>query len=132
MRLRLKVLLSVAAVLALNSANAAVACSLGLTICISTQGTRIPSAKVIAMLERCDEFITDDIGTRVVRMSQKQMLDQSKGKMTPIALAWYAYDELHDSPLQFDRTLPMERRYQPVKRACLQLLRDFNDDSKWK
>jgi len=65
-------------------------------------------------------------------MSQKEMLDRSGGKATPLVRAWFAYGDLIDSPLKFERKAKAkEVSYAEIKRACLQLERDFNDDSKW-
>ena len=52
-------------------------------------------------------------------MSYKQILEISGERIShPLLKASLAYDSLHNSPLVFDRSLPIEQRYLPVKRAC--------------
>ena len=107
-------------------------CKLGTTRCIQTQGTQFSSKKAIELLDTCGEFIGNDIGRIAMRMSQKEMLDRSGGKATPLARAWFAYSDLIDSPLRFERQPKAEEAsYAEIKRACMQLERDFNDDTKW-
>jgi hypothetical protein len=100
--------------------------------CIETQGTRIPSKVVIEMSDRCEDFTFQDLGRQVLRMSTQQMLATTRGGVTPLAKAWYAFDYLYDSPLRFDRKQNAEETsYAQIKAACTQLERDFNDDRKW-
>jgi hypothetical protein len=107
-------------------------CKVGASRCIKSQGKEISSKKAIELLDTCGEFIANDIGRITIRMSQKEMLDRSGGKATPLARAWFAYGDLIDSPLKFERKAKAEEAsYAEIKRACLQLERDFNDDSKW-
>lgn len=102
--------------------------------CVATQGTKIPTEKAIELSDRCDEFIKDDIGRRVLKMSLKEIMDASKGSpMHPLFGAQYAFDVLRNSPLKFERKSNTEdTNYFEVKRSCLQLNLDFNDKSKWK
>jgi hypothetical protein len=85
---------------------------------------------VAARLDR--EFTANDVGRIVLRLSAKEVLDRSGGKVTPPTRAWFALEDLYDSPLQFERKRKAEdTNYVEIKRACLELDRDFNDDSKW-
>ena len=109
-----------------------VQCKLGMTRCIKSQGTEIPSKQVIEILDRCGDFTEGDIGARVLQMSAKEMLDRSGGKVNAISRAWYAFDYLYDSPLAFERKSRAEdTKYHEIKRSCAALERDFNDDRKW-
>lgn len=111
---------------------ASVQCKLGMTRCINSQGTEIPSKQVIEILDRCGDFTETDVGARVLRMSTKEMLDRSGGKVNAISRAWYAFEYLYDSPLAFERrSRAEETNYHQIKRSCATLERDFNDDRKW-
>ncbi len=101
--------------------------------CIASQGTKIPSKTAIWMLERCEDFTRNDIGRRVLSMSVKQTLEATNGQaMHPLNVASYAYDQLAESPLRFDRRQRLEdTKYIQIKLACAELLRDFNNDAKW-
>jgi hypothetical protein len=107
-------------------------CSIGVT-CISTQGTKIPAKQVIEMLDRCSEFTENDVGRVMLRLSQQEILKRANGKaMHPLHVAYYAFDQLRSSPLKFDRKSNTEdTNYFEVKRACLELNQDFNNDGKW-
>ena len=120
------------AILASGAQAFELSCKIGATRCIQTQGTQISSKKAVELLDTCREFIASDIGRIAMRMSQKEMLDRSGGKATPLARAWFSYGDLIDSPLKFERKPKAEdASYAEIKRACLQLDRDFNDDAKW-
>ena len=107
-------------------------CKLGSSRCIKSQETEIPSKQAIEVLDRCDEFTANDIGRIAMRMSHREVLDKSGDRLTPLVRAWHAYGDLIDSPLKFARTAKAEdAKYTEIKRACLQLARDFDDDSKW-
>lgn len=119
-------------VIVAQASAASLACSVGLTTCVKSQGTEIPSKEVIKILDRCAEFVENDIGQLALRLSHQEMLDRTKGKLTPLALAWFAFNDLVKSPLKFERkTKAEETNYTEIKRACAQLDRDFEDDSKW-
>lgn len=103
-------------------------CELKMTQCVSVQGATIPLATAEGMVQNCRDFTRRNVGARIVRMSVKELLDASGGRpMHPLSLARFAYDALHDSPINFDRRLPMEQRYGPVKRACGQVFRDMRE-----
>lgn len=107
-------------------------CKVGSTRCVTSQGTEIPSKQVIEVLDRCEEFTANDIGRVVMRMSHKEVLERSGDRITPLVRAWHAYGDLVDSPLKFERKAKTEdSSYMEIKRACVQLNRDFNDDAKW-
>lgn len=120
------------AVLAGSAQAVNLSCKLGASRCIQSQGTEIPSKKAIEVLGSCSEFTTNDLGRVAMRMSQKELLDRSGNKITPLVSAWIAYGDLIDSPLRFERKPKAEKAsYIDIKRACLELDRDFNDVSKW-
>jgi hypothetical protein len=120
------------AVLAGGAQAVNLSCKFGASRCIQSQGTEIPSKKAIEVLDSCEEFTANDLGRVAMRMSQKELLDRAGGKITPLVRAWYAYGDLIDSPLRFERKPKAEEAsYAEIKRACLELNRDFNDDSKW-
>jgi hypothetical protein len=106
-------------------------CTVGATACIKTQGTTIPAKDVVRLLDTCSDFTNEDIGKRALRMSADEMLKVTGGNVTPLSRAYFAYDELHDSPLKFNRSIPAERRYEGVKTACSALQRDFDNPALW-
>ena len=107
-------------------------CKLGVIRCIKSQGTEIPAKQAIEILDRCGDFTEGDVGARVLRMSTKEMLNLSGGKVNAIGRAWYAFDHLYDSPLAFDRRSKAEEtNYYQIRSSCAALERDFNDDRKW-
>ena len=94
-------------------------CAMGLTKCILVQSKEVPVKEVESMETECRDFTRNNIGRRALRMSYKQILEVSGERIShPILRASLAYDSLHDSALVFDRRLPIEQRYMPVKRAC--------------
>lgn len=111
--------------------GASVQCMLGTTRCVKSQGTEIPSKQVITILDRCEDFTANNIGQVALRLSHAELIERSGDRVTPLVMAWYAYDDLHDSPLAFERKQKAEDNYVEIKRACAQLQRDFYDDSKW-
>ena len=107
-------------------------CKFGSTRCIKSQGTEIPSKHAIELLDLCTDFTYNDLGRLALRLSSKEINDRSNGKITPLAKAWFAFGELHGSPLSFERKAKAEETsYPEIKRSCQQLDRDFNDDNKW-
>ncbi len=129
----MKALLLAALFLVPNYASAFdVSCTLGAQ-CISTQGTKIQSKKVIEMSEYCGDFTRNDIGQRVLKMSIKEINVSAGANINhPVFSAFYAFDKLRDTPLKFTRRPNVEDMdYYEIKRACLQLNQDFNNDSKW-
>ncbi|MCK9381947.1 MAG: hypothetical protein M0P95_12915 [Sulfuritalea sp.] len=128
----LKRLLFATALLPAVTFAASVQCLIGTARCINSQGTQIPSKQVIEILDRCAEFTRGDVGRIALRLSYKEINDRSGNSITPLVKAWYAFDDIYDSPLRFDRKANAEEtRYLEIKRSCQQLERDFNDDSKW-
>lgn len=104
-------------------------CALGAK-CIKTQGTSIPSKRVLEMMEYCDDFTRGGIGRSVLRMSIQEILDRSGRNIThPIYSAYYAFDQLRESPLAFKRRSNVaDTDYAEVARSCAQLSADFE---KW-
>lgn len=101
-------------------------CFFNVTSCVSVQGKSMPISDAEAMVEDCRDFTRRNIGARVLRMSLKEIMDASSGSpIHPLFLAYSAYGSLHDSPLDFNRDLPIEQRYAGVKRACGQVFRDM-------
>jgi hypothetical protein len=97
---------------------------LGLTECVSILGKEIPRRDAEVMASDCRDFTRNNAGNRALRLSTKEILDMSRGNIShPLLRASVAYDSLHDSPLAFDRSLPIEQRYFPVKRACASVFR---------
>jgi hypothetical protein len=103
-------------------------CALKISQCATIQGKSVPLSDAEEMVQNCRDFTRRNIGARVLRMSVKEILDATAGRpMHPLSLAHFAYESLHDSPLEFDRKLPIEQRYGPVKRACAQVFRDMRE-----
>ena len=122
----------VSLLLPMASQAASLQCVLGAVRCIKSQGTEIPSKTVIEILDRCGDFTYNDLGRVALRLSVKEINDRSAAGITPLVKAWYAFGDLYDSPLDFERMKKAEdTNYPQVKRSCQQLERDFNDDSKW-
>jgi hypothetical protein len=115
-----------------NAHAFSMSCKLGTTTCIKSQGTEIPSKQAIEVLDRCEDFTAHDLGRVAMKLSYKEINERTQGKLTPLALAWHAFGDLIDSPLRFERKAKAEEaKYVEIKRSCLELARDFNDDSKW-
>ncbi|MBK7952594.1 MAG: hypothetical protein IPK02_00690 [Candidatus Accumulibacter sp.] len=107
-------------------------CMMGISRCIRSQGTEIPSKKAIEAKERSQGSTQQDTGLAVLRMTDQQIIDRAGDRLTPLTTAWLAYDYLYDSPLLFDRDLrPLPAQYPEIKRSCAQLERDFANDAKW-
>lgn len=107
-------------------------CAVHTTTCIATQGTRMPTAKASALMDECADFTYEDMGRRALKMSAKEALDSTRGRLTPLMKAWVAFGVLYDSPLQFHRKSNAEDTdYNEIKRSCLQLSRDFENPDKW-
>jgi len=120
------------ATVAAHVSAASIQCTFGMTRCIRSQGTEIPSKQAIEILDRCSDFTYNDLGRVALRMSYKQIDDRSGGNITPLVKAWHAFGDLYDSPLTFERKKKAEEtNYAEIKRSCQQLDRDFNDDTKW-
>ena len=114
------------------AAAASVQCMVGMTRCVKSQGTQIPSKQVLEMLDRCSDFTLGDLGQVALRLSSKEIMDRSGGRITPLVRAWTAFDDLYSSPLTFERKSNAEdTKYFEIKRSCQQLHSDFYDDSKW-
>ena len=99
-------------------------CMMGIAQCVLVQGEMLLIRDVETMAENCRDFTRRNLGAAVLRMSQKEILDRAgKNLRHPLLRASFAYDALHDSPLQFDRSLSIDQRYFPVKRACVLVFR---------
>ena len=128
----MKVLLLLVAVMTIDAHAARLQCAVGAKRCIKSQGTEIPSTQAIEILDRCGDFTHDDLGRVALRMSYKDINAKSNAGLTPLVLAWHAFDYLYDSPLVFERKKKAEEtNYAEIKRSCSQLYRDFDDDNKW-
>jgi hypothetical protein len=105
---------------------ASLQCLLGTTRCIKSQGKEIPAKQVAEMLDRCEDFTSNDIGRTALRLSYKEISERSGGMLTPLVKAWHAYGDLHNSPLPFKRNSQAdESTYFEIKKNCEQLERDF-------
>lgn len=94
-------------------------CALGLTECIFVQGNKIPINVAESMVSDCSDFTKNNIGHRVLQMSFTQIHGISGGRRShPLLRGILAFDSLHDSPLAFNRNLPIEQKYLAIKRAC--------------
>ena len=120
--------------------HADLGCSIGWTICISTQGTMIPSKNAVEMLDYCDDFTRNNIGYRVLSLSFPEILkanedyEKRTGQViSPLMKAHFSWKKLYDSDLRFDRRqTPSPAQYAQIKRSCAELHRNFYDDTKWK
>jgi len=94
--------------------------------CIPIQGRLIPFDAAEEIIERCRDFTRNNIGATALRMSFVEVMDRTGGAFGhPLLRAWIAYSSLHDSPLRFDRSLPIEQRYYPLRKACGEAFRDM-------
>ena len=109
-------------------------CRLGMGNCIVSQGTQIHSKKVIEILDRCGDFIDRDAGLTALRTGIHDILknDERPG-LNPVVTAWFAFEYLERSPLQFDKKLHADptKYYLEIKHSCQRLKRDFYDVDKW-
>ncbi len=84
------------------------------------------------MLDSCSDFAYNQLGAKSLRMTEQQMLDHGRGRITALDKASYAFDRLYESPLKFQRNGKSEKtNYVEIHRSCRQLELDFDDDSKW-
>ena len=96
--------------------------------CTYIQGTLMSFATADAIIEDCRALTRGNIGARAMNMSVHSIFAESKGKSShPLLAAYLAYDSLHDSPLKFDRRVPIENRYPYVRQACGQAFADWNE-----
>ena len=79
------------------------------------------------MMERCDEFTSNGVGRQVLRMSIQEIIQKSgNNPIHPIYTAYYAFLQLHDSPLVFHRRSNVEdTNYAEIVSSCRQLNIDF-------
>lgn len=116
-----------------NVFAASVKCMIGSTPCVKSQGTEIPAKVARDLIFNCIDFTRHDTGRIVLRMSIQKILEVSgKNINHPIYNSYYAFTQIYDSPLQFDRKSNAEdTNYNQIKNSCNQLNSDFNNDSKW-
>ncbi len=95
--------------------------------CVKSQGTSIPSKMAIEMMERCGEFTNGAYGRQVLRMSIQEIIRRSGGNPGhPLYSAYYAFTELYDSPLVFQRKSRVEdTNYEQIAQSCRRLSSDF-------
>ncbi|WP_200377148.1 hypothetical protein [Thiocystis violacea] len=109
-----------------------IGCSIGVSTCIISQGTKIPSQQAIEIMDYCENFTYNDLGRQALRLNFSELAERSGGHDTPLVQAWFAYDYLRNSPLAFARHKEWSQTsYRDVTRACQQLSLDFDDDAKW-
>ncbi|WP_423454312.1 hypothetical protein [Ottowia sp. VDI28] len=104
-------------------------CSLGAK-CVESQGASIPSEQVLEMMEYCDDFTRGGVGRTMLRLSLHEILQSSAGNhLHPIYSAYYAFEQLRDSPLAFKRRPNVEDTdYNEIAKSCAHLSADFE---KW-
>lgn len=101
-------------------------CKFKSTDCTYIQGTLIPFDKAEAIIEDCRALTRNNIGVRAMNMSWDSAMKASNGNTShPLLRAQLAYQGLHDSPLKFDRSIPIEHRYPQVRQACGQAFGDM-------
>lgn len=102
---------------------------LGSSSCVVTQGTRMTFDDSLSLLDLCEDFTRGNAGARVMTLSMSEILKIGGGNLNhPITAASYAYDELVDSPLAFDRREPHTyTKYQSIRRACGNLHQDVQN-----
>lgn len=126
------VLIAILAVIWFTAQDSTVKCSLGLTSCISSQDSKIPSDDVIKILDHCRTFTDRNIGYLMLQTSGAEIFKQANGQSTPLTVALMDFEFLHDSPLKFTRKSRVDdSTYPEIKRSCVQLQIDFYDNSKW-
>lgn len=120
-----------AVVLTANSASArSLGCGVSWSRCLQVQGQRVPFDDASRMVKACRNVTRDSIGQRLVRMSVAETHDMTHGSNThPLLNANHAYDELLGSPLRFDRSLEVGRRYLAVRRPSGQVLKAMRGDA---
>lgn len=128
-------------VIGLVQRRASLSCSVGWTACVFSQGKMIPSNTVVKMIDLCDDFTRQEIGRTALAHSVSEILERNDTyekttgqAISPLARAHYAWNELFESALDFDRNLTATNpgeQYSQIKRSCRELHRDFNDRTKW-
>lgn len=102
-------------------------CKINASDCIPIQGVLVPFDKAEAIIEDCRSLTLNNAGSIAMRMSMAKVLDVANNNPShPLLRAQLAYTSLHDSPLKFDRTIPIEQRYPHVRLACSQAFSDMN------
>lgn len=102
-------------------------CKLNPADCAYIQGELIPFDKAEILIEDCRSLTWGGIGARAMSMSTDQVMKITNGDIShPLLRAQLAYMALHDSPLKFDRSIAIERRYPHVRTACAQAFADWN------
>lgn len=78
------------------------------------------------IIQECSDLTRWNIGARALRMSHAEIMQIAGGNWNhPLLRASFAYENLHDSSLRFDRSGPIEKRYLAVRRACGEAFRDM-------
>lgn len=102
-------------------------CKMNPTDCTYIQGKLIPFDKAETIIEDCRALTRNNVGAVAMRMSLDEITKTANNNMNhPLLRAQLAYMALHDSPLEFDRSIPIERRYPLVRLACSQAFADMN------
>lgn len=72
--------------------------------CVKSQETSIPSKQVLEVIDRCQEFTNGNWGRIALKSSIQEIIQKSGGNINhPLYSAYYAFTELYDSPLKFER-----------------------------
>lgn len=95
--------------------------------CTYIQGRLVPFETAEAIIEDCRSLTRYNIGAKAMVMSLNEVMRLSSGNINhPLLAAQLAYSSLHDSPLKFDRSIDIEKRYPHVRLACAQAFADMN------
>ena len=80
------------------------------------------------MIDRCQEFTNGNWGRIAIKSSIQEIIQKSGENIThPLYSAYYAFTELFDSPLKFERkSNVVETNYEKIKKSCRQSNIDFD------
>jgi len=102
-------------------------CKLNAADCIPIQGTLIPFDEAEGILDNCRALTRNNIGAVAMSMSMAKVMDvANEDPSHPLLRAQLAYMALFDSPLKFDRSIPINQRYPYVRMACGQVFSAMN------
>ena len=124
--IRVPILLSILCTIGISAEAFSARCAFS-SKCVKSQGTSIPSKQALEMMERCQEFTNGNLGRIAIKSSIQEILQRSGGNITnPLYSAYYAFTELYDSPLKFNRKSKVEETsYEQIQNSCYQLNIDF-------
>lgn len=97
--------------------------------CVQTQGTSIPPAKVVEILNECGKFKRGRVGRQVLLLSVPQINARSQERIAqPIFSPYNAFTAVYETPLIFKRKSNAQvSGYAQIALSCRQLKIDYEN-----